>query len=202
MRCATYHWKIFKEGYNFALKHIAIRGLHKKLWAPKVTGVLMVRISRFPLGSPKTKSYLDVASAETCIIYYKGEGGGFPKVWAVVSLVSPSCPWFILTPKVLQLCINQFVFVLWRFVWMIEACQFFLVPSRSSNMPFYPSKVLWAKERALTTYYSVVFSLGFTFESFKGLGARHFISSKLLEFNHMTSIYSICKDLKYMNSML
>jgi hypothetical protein len=25
-------------------------------------------------------------------VYYKGEGGGFPQVWAVVSLVSPSLP--------------------------------------------------------------------------------------------------------------
>jgi len=32
-------------------------------------------------------------------VYYKGEGGGFPKVQAVVSLVSLSCPWLVLTPK-------------------------------------------------------------------------------------------------------
>ncbi len=25
-------------------------------------------------------------------VYYKGEGGGFPQVWAVVSLVSSSLP--------------------------------------------------------------------------------------------------------------
>jgi hypothetical protein len=40
---------------------------------------------------------------------YKEEGGGFPQVRAVMSLVSPSCPWFILAPKMLQLYINQFV---------------------------------------------------------------------------------------------
>jgi hypothetical protein len=32
----------------------------------------------FPLGSPGTKSHLDVALVESYKIYYKGEGGGFP----------------------------------------------------------------------------------------------------------------------------
>ncbi len=36
-------------------------------------------ISRLPLGSPGTKSDLDVAPVERHKIYYKGEGGGFPK---------------------------------------------------------------------------------------------------------------------------
>ncbi len=40
-------------------------------------------------------------------------------------------------------------------------------------MPFYPSIVLRAKERALTPLPSVVFSLGLTFESLKELGVRH-----------------------------
>jgi hypothetical protein len=35
-------------------------------------------------------------------------------------------------------------------VWVTKACQLFLVPSRSSNPPLYPSKGLWARERALT----------------------------------------------------
>jgi hypothetical protein len=72
-----------------------------KLWAPKVAGVPVVRISRLPLGSLRTKSHLDVAPMESCKVYYKGEGGGFPQVWAMVNLVSPSCLWFILAPKVL-----------------------------------------------------------------------------------------------------
>jgi len=64
-----------------------------------------------PLGSPGTKSHLDVGLVERHKIYYKGEGGGFPQVQAVMSLVSPSCPWLILTPKVLQLCTNHLVLV-------------------------------------------------------------------------------------------
>jgi hypothetical protein len=40
-------------------------------------------------GSPGTKNHLDVALTKRCIIYYMGEGGGFPRIQAKVSLVSP-----------------------------------------------------------------------------------------------------------------
>jgi hypothetical protein len=83
-----------------------------KLCASKVIEIPTVRISRFPLGSPRTKSHLDVALVESCKVYYKGEGGGFPQVRAVVSLVCPSCLWLVLAPKMLQLYINHFVLVL------------------------------------------------------------------------------------------
>jgi hypothetical protein len=106
-----------------------------------------------------TKSHLDVAPMERCRFYYKGEGGGFPQVRVVVSLVSPSCPWLVLAPKVLQQCTNYLMLILCKFVWVIEVCQFFLVPSRSSNTPLYPSKMLRARERAPTPYSSIVFSL-------------------------------------------
>jgi len=39
-----------------------------------------------------TKSHSDVGAAEQCRKYYMGEGGGFPRVWAVVSLVNPKLP--------------------------------------------------------------------------------------------------------------
>jgi hypothetical protein len=42
------------------------------------------------LGSLGKKSHLDVASAESCKEYYKWEGGGFPRVRAVVCHVSLS----------------------------------------------------------------------------------------------------------------
>jgi hypothetical protein len=47
-------------------------------------------ISGLQLGSPGKKSHLDVASRERCREYYKGEGGGFPRVRVVVSQVSPN----------------------------------------------------------------------------------------------------------------
>jgi len=63
---------------------------------------------------PGEKSHLDVGPVERPRVYYKGEGGGFPQVWAVVSLVCLCCPWLVLTPKVLQLCANHFVWIVCR----------------------------------------------------------------------------------------
>ncbi len=63
--------------------------------------VLIVGISGLSLGSPGTKSHLDVAPVESCRVYYMGEGGGFPQVWAVVSLVSSKSPMVVLALKVL-----------------------------------------------------------------------------------------------------
>jgi hypothetical protein len=147
--CATYQWKDLNKGYNFVSNLISIRVLHAKLWHPKVVRVSILTISGLSLGNPGTKSHLDVGPVERCRVYYKGEGGGFPQVRAVVSLVCPSCLWFVLTPKVLQLCTNHFVLVLCRPMWVGKACQIFLVPSRSSSTPLYPFKVLRARERAL-----------------------------------------------------
>jgi hypothetical protein len=73
----THYWKTIDNGYNFALDFITIGGLHKRLCALKVVGVPVVRISRLPLGSPGTKSHLDVAPVESCKVYYIGEGDGF-----------------------------------------------------------------------------------------------------------------------------
>jgi hypothetical protein len=100
-------------------------------------------------------------------VYYKGEGGGFPQVRAMVSLVCLNCPWFVLAPKMFQLCTNHFVLVLCRCMWVNEACHFFLVLSQSSNTPFYPSIVLRARESAPILCSFNVFSLGLTFKSFK-----------------------------------
>jgi hypothetical protein len=144
---ATYRWKAFDKGYNFALDRISIQGLFAKLWGSKVTGVPTWAISGLPLGSPGTKSHLDVGPVERCRIYYKGEGGDFPQVRAMVSLVCPCCLWFVLAPEVLQLRTNHLVWVLCRPVWVSEACQLFLVPSWSSNTPFYPSK--WCELRSM-----------------------------------------------------
>jgi hypothetical protein len=69
-------------------------------------------------GVPGEKSHLDVGPVESHKVYYKGEGGGFPQVRAVVSLVCPCYPWLVLAPKVLQLCTNHFVWVVCRPVWV------------------------------------------------------------------------------------
>ncbi len=126
---ATYHWKDLDKGCNFAFDFISIGSVKRKLRAPKIAGVPSLGILGFLLGSPRTKCHLDVAIVEMHKVYYKGEGGGFPQVRVMVSLVSLSCPWFVLASKVLQLCTNHLVLILCRSVWVIKACQFFLVPS-------------------------------------------------------------------------
>jgi hypothetical protein len=63
--------------------------------------------------SPGKKSHLDVASAQSCREYYKGEGGDFPRVRAVVSQVSSSCPWLVPTPKGCKMSSNQLVVGFW-----------------------------------------------------------------------------------------
>jgi hypothetical protein len=78
---------------------------------------------------------------------------------------------------------------------MSEACHFFLVPSWSSSTPLYPSIVLRAREYALTSCPSIVFSLGLTFEPLKELGMRHsFIEDGK---THATLIWSIMGECCY-----
>jgi hypothetical protein len=151
----------------------------RKLWGSKVPGVPFGAISGLPFGSPGKNSHLDVGSVESHRVYYKGEGGGFPQVQAVVSLVCPCCPWFVLAPRVLQLCTNHFVWVMRRPVWVTKVCQLFLVPSRSSNTPLYPSKCCELGS-VLRLLLFRCFLLGLTFEPFKELGVRHQWGMKLI----------------------
>jgi hypothetical protein len=58
-----------------------IGGPHTKLWASKIVGVRKVEV----LGQ---KRHLSVGLVVMHRVYYKGEGGGFPQVWAVLSLMS------------------------------------------------------------------------------------------------------------------
>jgi hypothetical protein len=90
---ATYRRKVLNEGYNFASYLISIGGLHTKLWDSKVTRVPTLAISGLP------KCHLDVGLVERHKVYYKGEGGGFPQVRAVVSLMNLSLPMARLNTK-------------------------------------------------------------------------------------------------------
>ncbi len=57
-RHATYHWKAFEKSYNFALNLTSIKGLHKKLWAYKVTRFPILKILGFPSWEPWEKWHL------------------------------------------------------------------------------------------------------------------------------------------------
>jgi hypothetical protein len=93
---ATHHRKALEESYKFASDLVSIRGLSKELWFRKFPEVQTGTISGLLLGSLGTKSHSDVGATERCREYYMGEGGGFPRIRAVASLVSPelhvACP--------------------------------------------------------------------------------------------------------------
>ncbi len=57
-----------------------------------MAGVQTGTISGLLLGNPRIKSHLDVGAVERRKKYYMGEGGGFPRIRAVVSFVSPELP--------------------------------------------------------------------------------------------------------------
>jgi hypothetical protein len=101
---ATHRWKALKDSYKFGLDLIPIGGLSKKLRAAKVLGVQTGTISGLPLGSPGTKSHLDVTLVEWHRVYYMGEGGGFPRVRTMVSQVSPELPVACLSTKGVPKC--------------------------------------------------------------------------------------------------
>jgi len=56
------------------------------------------------LRSPRTKSHSDVGAVKRHKEYYMGEGGGFPQVRAVVSLVSSKLPVACLSIKGASKC--------------------------------------------------------------------------------------------------
>ncbi len=64
-----------------------------------MAGVQTKTVSGLLLGSPGTKSHSDVGATEKCKEYYMGEGGGFPRVRAMVSLVNPESPVACLSTK-------------------------------------------------------------------------------------------------------
>jgi hypothetical protein len=76
---------------------------------PKVVGIPILGILGLPLGSLGIKCHLGVGSMARHRVYYKGEGGGFPQVWVVLSFVSSNLSVVRLNTKVLQLCINQLI---------------------------------------------------------------------------------------------
>jgi hypothetical protein len=90
--CATYSWKALDDANNFALDFISIKSPHTKLWAPKVARVRTLKISKLSLRSFGTKWHLGAGPMARHIVYYKKEGGGFPQVRAMVSLVNLCLP--------------------------------------------------------------------------------------------------------------
>jgi hypothetical protein len=73
--------------------------LQSGVMAVQSSGSPVGTISGLHFGSPGNLCHSDVASATSRREYYMGEGGGFPRVRAVVSLVCPSARGKFPTPK-------------------------------------------------------------------------------------------------------
>jgi len=108
---ATYCWKDLNESYNFASDFISIGGLHVKLWAPKLQ-----KSQLWEFRDSHDKMTFGAGPMAKHKVYYKGEGGGFPQVQPVVSLVSPILLVVRHSTKVLWLYTNQLV------VWFVQVC--------------------------------------------------------------------------------
>jgi hypothetical protein len=96
-----------RQRLDLFLDLISIGGLHKKLWALKVAGVLTLGISGLPLGNPGTKCYLGAGPVARHRVYYKGKVVASLRLGPCWVLWIRICPWLVLAPKVFHLCINQ-----------------------------------------------------------------------------------------------
>jgi hypothetical protein len=94
--------KAINKGYNFTLNLTSIGGLHKKLWASKVVGVSILKFLELLTWESQEKWHMDVPPMANHKKYYNEEGGGFPQIWAIVSLMSLCMPMVHLCPKSVQ----------------------------------------------------------------------------------------------------
>jgi hypothetical protein len=170
--------KSFWKGYNFALDLISIEGLHTKLWTPKIVGVSTLRISRLWLGSPGTKWHLGAGPVAKHIIYYKGEGDGFPEIWAMVSFVSPCLP--VVRPCSNYALINL-LFSLCRSMWVIELLVNLLGPILELQHTLLPPKCYELKNTPQLLLLPMSSPLDSKLNPSRSLGVHH---------NH----YCLCKQ--------
>ncbi len=106
---ATYPLKALNKGYNFALDLISIGGLHKKLWPAKLRESQLWEFQDSHLGIPGQNAIWMWASWRGTKYITRGKVVVSPKFKPWWILWIWVCSWFILAPKVIQLCTNQLV---------------------------------------------------------------------------------------------
>jgi hypothetical protein len=88
------------RGLQLRFRPCRDRTLQSGVMAIQSSGSPVGTISGLHFGSPGNLCHLDVASTASCREYYMGEGGGFPRVRAVVSLVCLSARGLSQHPRV------------------------------------------------------------------------------------------------------
>jgi len=112
---ATYHWKYLDKGYNFSSNFISIKGLHKKLWAPKVAKVPTLRMSF----AWQNDNWVLVPWQRTKYTI-RGKVVASPKSrpWWVLWICV--CSWFVHAPKCFNYALTNLLFGLCMSVWVIK----------------------------------------------------------------------------------
>ncbi len=119
-RSATWRWKALEESYNFS-SDLAPIGRYE---LPKSQDSTPRQFRDSSLGVPRKKSHLDVALAESCKIYYMGEGGWLPSSPGRGESSVSKCSWLVPTPKGVPECELT---LLWL-VLDADSCEIILVP--------------------------------------------------------------------------
>jgi hypothetical protein len=92
-----------RRGLQLRFRPCRNQTLQSGVMAVQSFGSPVGTISGLHFGSPGNLCHLDVASTASCREYYMGEGGGFPRVWAMVSLVCPSAHGLSQHPRVFRM---------------------------------------------------------------------------------------------------
>jgi len=83
------------------------------------------------------------------------------------------CLWFLLAPKVFQLCLNHLVFGFVQVHVSSWCLSLFLVPSRNSSMPLYPPQNATSQGACPIPCIFVVFTSDLYLSLSRNLGAHH-----------------------------
>jgi hypothetical protein len=133
--------------------------MHTKLWASKSWESQLWEFWN-PIWESWNKTTFGVGPVARHIIYYKGEGGAFPQVQAVVSLcllVVRSCPKMFYAPKCSKHALTNLFFGLCKSVWMIEMLVNLPNPILELHQTHhFPLEVLRARGCAPTPSHSIV----------------------------------------------
>jgi hypothetical protein len=124
----TYCWKGINKRYNFVLNLISIRGLHTKLWAPKIVGVPILGISKLPFWGAKIPQVGALGQNDIWVpvpwpgtkytIRGKVVASLKSKPWWVLWVCV--CPWLVHAPKCSNYALTNLLFNLCKSMWVVE----------------------------------------------------------------------------------